>query len=165
MAYEIDQSGKIEQGSFDTVIAAANSKHASVKLGKRHKKFLKEKYLDSSNPSRTYVYAVFSALVAILIYYNELTGRIIIDREYYGQEDTILSNIFHYLTRLGYKNLKTISIEFGIIGKHSTAHHEAIEIFRGKKKSTREVTFHEVVRLLSTEEFKKDRAPFGPWTT
>lgn len=84
MAYQIDQSGKIEQTNKKTVLAISNGKTYSVLLKAKDKRLLQDIFRTLFNKQRQFIYEVFSALLFILISNSKSEGRIVIDKEYPG---------------------------------------------------------------------------------
>ena len=85
MRIELDQSGKIEQKSMDTIIALSNNIEYSVLLPKEVKRRLMDKYQKEKQ--------LILKLFVVCLYYtleNYLHEfvEIVIDIEYEGKEDT-----------------------------------------------------------------------------
>ena len=145
MAYEIDQSGKIEQTSINTIIALINSKRFSIILKKKDKRIL-EKTFKKMTKSKSYPYVVFAALVAIVLKMAGIKNRVVVDREYMGHENTIRERTLHFLQLLGSKS--EIIIEFGHVGKLSKAHDLAAKVGSKKVKPDKIVTLEEILELV-----------------
>ena len=144
MTYEIDQSGKIEDTNKLTVVAYANGKIKSVKIGSTEKQKLLKVVRTLDYPKQTYVYKIFAALIYFLLA-DEDIDYVIIDREYLGHEITIKGFLMYLLNKNG-RNVPFIA--FGHIGKSSPAHKAAIDIFRGKKEADLVVNAKEILKLL-----------------
>lgn len=144
MAYEIDQSGKVEDTNKLTVVAYANGKIKSVKIGSSEKQKLLAAMRILDYPKHNYVYKIFAALIYFLLA-DESVDFVVIDREYTGHEESITG----VLTQLLNKNCKNIpTIRFGNVGKSSPAHKAALDVFRGKKEADFVVSAKEVLGLL-----------------
>lgn len=144
--YQIDQSGKIEQTNKNTVLAIANSKTFSILLKAKDKRLLQDIFRTLFNKQRQYVYEVFSALVYLLLSTVRPKVRILIDKEYPGQEDLIKLLVLKYYDDQG--QTAPEDIEFGLVGKSSPAHNAAYKVFKKKIKPTKVVTFEEVVEII-----------------
>lgn len=73
---QIDQSGKIEQTSLDTIIALSNHDKYSITLSKRSKRLLQEIFRDLKKP-RVFVYHTFSALIALVLLKTKPTKTVL----------------------------------------------------------------------------------------
>ena len=144
MTYEIDQSGKVEDTNKLTVVAYANGKIKSVKIGSVEKQKLLAAMRTLDHPKRNYVYKIFAALIYFLLA-DESVDSVVIDREYMGHEESIIGFLIYLLNKTG-KNIP--SIRFDYIGKSSPAHKAALDVFRGKKEADLVVSAKEVLRLL-----------------
>ncbi|PIU03363.1 hypothetical protein COT44_04045 [Candidatus Shapirobacteria bacterium CG08_land_8_20_14_0_20_39_18] len=129
MTYEIDQSGKIEQTSIDTVIAITNSNQYALIFNKTNKRRL-----------------VFSILIALIIKKAGIKHKVIIDNEYLGHEKFIAERINKTLEDLKINNLP--SIQFGHIGKTSKAHNLARKVGNRKIKADMNIRLEEIGALL-----------------
>ena len=145
MHIEVDQSGKVELLSVDTIIACSNEKQYSIKIPKKLKQ---EIYYNYKNKIKQLKYKLF----CIGVYYcleRFLTKSelIIIDDEYHGKNNLVKSVLLSYI-RKKYFNFDNKIINFGNIGKKSNAHHVAIETFRGEHKPNEILTEKQIWRLL-----------------
>lgn len=93
MTYQIDQSGKIEDTNKLTIVAYANGKIKSLKIGATEKQKLLTVMRTLDYPKHNYVYKVFAALVYFLLA-DEKIDSVVIDREYLGHEATIKGSRF-----------------------------------------------------------------------
>lgn len=117
--YQIDQSGKIEQTSLDTIIALANNKRYCIVLPKKIKRLLQEEFRARKKP-RMFIFDTFCALMVIILTKIKPTNTIFIDREYFGNEDVIKARILEFLNKLGSHYVP--DIDFTLVGKSSSAH-------------------------------------------
>ena len=146
--YQIDQSGKIEQTNLNTIIVLCNDNIASVIFKRKSKRALQKIFRDNKK-QRFFPYLAFSALLAILLKANIPKSRVIIDHEYLNYEHLILERTHSYLKTLGVKHAP--SLQFGHIGKTSSAHNLAAQIARKKLVASKEVLLEEILKLLKPE--------------
>lgn len=136
MRFQIDQSGKVEQTQWDTVVA--DSTGFAIRINAKEKRrFLHN--LRRTHTSELYplIYAVL--LVQIMRHHpNEQVFES--DIEYTGKEAYITRCVE---TILGSKGV----LRFRLIGKRSLAHSYAISIYRAKKKVTT-ISASEVLRII-----------------
>lgn len=146
MAYEIDQSGKVEDSSKPTVIAISDTGIKPLVLGTREKRILILRYRKLNTP-RVYIVQVFAALIYIFLERNNISrGDIMIDIEYSGLGSLIKSNII----KLGLKRKFKINpnrIDFCLVGKKSLAHIMAINCLR-KKTNGIQISLKELEKYL-----------------
>ena len=143
MTYQIDQSGKVEDTHRLTVVAYANGRIKSVKIGSVEKRKLLAAMRTLDHPKRNYVYKIFAALIYLLLA-DEKIDSVVIDREYTGHEITIKGFLVYLLN----KNGRSVpSIVFDCVGKSSPAHGAVVDVFRGKKEADLVVNAKEVLRL------------------
>ena len=136
MKYQIDQSGKIEDTSKDTILAVANEDFAyTLKIPARVKREL-QIYFRSIGEPKLFVYKTFTAGLFILLNaYNVKIDSVEIDREYSGHEELIggmlkmLFKIFGVGSRINYS--------FQLVGKSSPAHDAAYKVTAGKEREDR----------------------------
>lgn len=148
MKIEIDQSGKVEQTSVPTIIAAANRNNKfTIMIHQREKKKLLQFFRNLKQP-KSFIFGTFSAVIFILIDHFSLKQKVIcIDIEYKGNEELIKN----HLIQLG---LQSDLIRFKTIGKHSPAHFAAIESFRNRTADII-VSAEKILEVLS--HIKKDQ--------
>jgi hypothetical protein len=144
VTYEIDQSGKVENTNKLTVVAYANGKVKSVKIGSVEKQKLLAAVRNLDHSKRNYVYKIFAALIYCLLA-DEKADTVVIDREYFGNEAIIKGMIIQLLSKNG-KNIP--EIQFASVGKSSRAHKAALKVFRGEKRADLVLTAKEVFGLL-----------------
>lgn len=145
MKYQIDQSGKIEQTRRNSVVALTNGKNMTILLKKKEKRKLQE-FFKSAKQQRYFPYLTFAVLVAIIINGLKLKQKVVIDKEYFGNEQFIEEHILLYLQILGTKTFPVI--EFGHVGKLSNAHQLAYLVAVEKKKPNFVINSEEVIRIL-----------------
>jgi len=133
MAYQIDQSGKIEQTNRQTIVALANGKKRTVKITSTEKQKLIKTILELDKPKKKYVHKIFAALLFLLLKDEGIKEPIMIDKEYYGHE----ADIKNILLQIFEKHQgKTPDIKFGLVGKKSPAHDSGIKVFRKEDRPT-----------------------------
>lgn len=122
MAFQIDQSGKIEQTSKNTVIAISNSTQKSIILKARDKRSLQNIYRAAGKP-RIFSVQVFAALTYLLLEKAKIeSGMVYIDKEYPGHETIIKSYIVQLIKRREKIVLEPENIRFTQVGKTSSVH-------------------------------------------
>lgn len=147
MRIEIDQSGKIEYTSMDTVIAFSNSKSKSVLIVKKEKREI-QKFYREHKQSRIFIYKTFACLIYLIIKDDlQQIKEIIIDQEYKGHE----AEIKHYLLQIIYKTKKDFhrdNITFKQIGKKSPAHILAYKTYIKSNQANIVVKADELIKYL-----------------
>lgn len=142
---EVDQSGKVELLSVNTIIACSNERQYSIKILKKIKQ---EIYYNYKNKIKQLKYKLFCIGVYYCIEkFLKKPQLIMIDDEYHGRNNLVKSILVSYIRRK-YKDFDERLIQFRNIGKNSNAHHVAIETFRGEHKPNDVLTEKQVWRLL-----------------
>ncbi len=146
MAFQIDQSSKIEQTNKNTTLALANGDEFVVIISGKTKRKLQELFRQKGKP-RIFVYEVFAASVVILIkeakYKHE---EVVIDTEYLGQEKIIQSIINKMFKKI---HKKPPRISFRSIGKKNKAHNLAYLTAKNIKKPNKIITLNEIKEIIS----------------
>ena len=133
MSVEIDQSGKIEQLSVNTVVALANdcSSAVFISVSSKRKLFIKLKH---SKTKRNVLYpTLFTILIFIALKQLKVFPNILlVDEEYTGKDEIIKS----LLTKLILKTRPKWDgeIRFVRVGKPSPSHKLAWGIYNKNKK-------------------------------
>ena len=153
--YEIDQSGKIEQTHRHTIVAIANGKVASIKISSVEKQKLIKMILELRRPNKTYTYDIFSALIYLLLRYIS-PNSVTIDKEYPGHEAGIKERLLQFFER---DSLKSPGINFGLVGKTSSAHIHGLAVFQKKKRPTLIVGSEDILKVLYVKSNKKGWRP------
>ena len=148
MSYQIDQSGKIEDTSKDTVLALAGKNIVySIRILAKSKRQLQIFFADRKEP-KLFVYKTFSVGVFILLNaYNMNISSAIIDREYIGHEQLLSTMINKLLHRFDIGS--RIKVSFGTIGKKSPAHILAYNVATRKQRENRRVSGEEIKKIVS----------------
>lgn len=147
MTLEIDQSGKVEYTSKNTVLA--DSSGQSIIFKAVDKRNLQKIFRLAGKPN-AFVYQTFTALLILLMeFHKEQLNEcvFIIDGEYPGWEEKIRSGIILASLRRNL-NLSPGQIRFGLIGRKSPAHGNAYNIFKGKKKADKIIKLQEVLKIV-----------------
>ena len=121
MNYQIDQSGKVEDTSKDTVVAYANDSIGAVILSAKEKRRLQELFRQAGTP-RLFIDYVFSALLITLLR-SVNAQHVTVDIEYPGHTKVIDALVAR-------STLTTI--RWQSIGKHSSAHDIAYKVYKKK---------------------------------
>ncbi len=95
---------------------------------------------------RQYVYEVFSALLYIVMLHTQPKSKVVIDKEYPGQEGLIKLLILKFYSE--HKQTAPENIEFGLIGKTSSAHNLGYKIFKKQQKPSKVVHFKEILEII-----------------
>lgn len=143
-AYQIDQSGKIEQMSLNTIIALANDVQYSIVLPKKVKRLLQEIFRNQKRP-RMFIYDTFAALIALVLMKTKPTSGVIIDKEY-RNGDLIKARILEFLRVQETDYIP--DIEFALVGKSSSAHILAAKVANKKVRSKVLLTLEEISDVL-----------------
>lgn len=144
--YQIDQSGKIEQTSLDTIIALANGKRYCVILPKKTKRLLQEEFRIRKKP-RMFIYDTFCALLVIILLKVKPKAAVFIDKEYFGNEDVIKARILEFIDKITSSDYIP-DIDFTLVGKSSPAHKLAARVGNKQKKPDEVVTLEEISAIL-----------------
>jgi len=143
----IDQSGRVEYTSHDTVVAYSNGKTKSVRMKAADKRRVQAVFRDVGK-SKMFAYKTFAILIYLLVKdeVREVT-EVVIDPEYPGHEH-IIKNILLQIMRRHHRFVGRERIHFRSIGKHHAAHKLAIEVFRGRRQPDLIVAFHDVLEFI-----------------
>ncbi|HLF18836.1 MAG TPA: hypothetical protein VI749_08100 [Candidatus Omnitrophota bacterium] len=150
MPHQIDQSGKIEATSKNTILCLSNDEWIAVKIEAKAKRQLQEIFRRNGQP-RNFVLFTFSAGLAILLDRTKHISRIMVDQEYYGKEAVIKNIVLKMLKhREG-----PLEINFGNIGKKALAHHRAYAVATGRLKASYTVGLKELYYKIKMTEVGK----------
>lgn len=150
MPYQIDQSGKIEQTNKNTVLAISNGKQLTLLLRAKDKRLLQELFRSLFNKQRQYIYEVFSALLFIILVKANPQSKIVIDKEYPGQEALIRLLVLKFYA--DNNQVAPANIEFGLVGKSSKVHNLGYKVFKKKTKPSLIITFDEIMEIIFPEK-------------
>lgn len=129
----IDQSGKVEYTSKNTVVAFSNGKQKSILIKARDKREIQRFFREAGKPD-IFVYKTFAILIYLLIAdeLKEITG-VVIDTEYVGKEFLIKNFLMQIFQKRGI-GFSPQNISFFHAGKKHLCHVAAIETYRKAKK-------------------------------
>lgn len=145
MRYQIDQSGKIEQTSLDTIIALSNDRRYCVLLPKKVKRLLQEDFRRHKRP-RMFIYDTFSALIAIILLRVKPASPVFIDKEYPSNEGLIKARVLELMSKVSPEY--TPEVEFTLVGKSSPAHLLAAKVGNKKIQADEIITLERIGGLL-----------------
>jgi len=147
MTIYIDQSGKVEYTSQDTVVAFSNGHSASLLVKARDKRKIQNCFRQANKPD-IFVYKTFATLIFLLIR-SELKSidRLIIDTEYQGRESIIKKHLLEAIWHSG-ADFSPKNILFRQIGKKSGAHIKAISTFRKLQVPDMTLSMKDVFRWM-----------------
>jgi hypothetical protein len=145
----IDQSGRLEFTSVDTVIAYATNHGTSktILIKAKEKRILQELFRKADKPLM-FTYKSFVILIYLLLK-GELDkiNSISIDMEYDGQQDLIKSLLLQLLRKSGIY-FRTEQINFIHVGKDHLCHDRAIRTYRREYEPDLVVTANDVFREI-----------------
>ncbi len=144
MGYQIDQSGKIEQTSKDTVIAFSNSTKYAILIPGRTKRRLQEVFRAHGFTS-LFTYYVFAVGVYYLVEYIKQESDITIDTEYPGKDKIIRQFVNNLLEK---NNKQKHAIRFARIGNRPPAHYAAKDVFDKKVIPNRILILEDFIKAI-----------------
>lgn len=145
MIYKIDQSGRVEYTSHDTVVTFSNGKKKAILIKAAEKRILQERFREIEK-IKIFPLRVF-ALMIFLLLKKEPFEEVIIDTEYTGRGDIIKNYLLHDFKRAG-REIDPLSIHFQRIGKNNEAHWHGYYVFNGTRKAEMNLTAKEVLREI-----------------
>jgi len=147
MNIEIDQSGKIEDTSKNTVVAFSNGKSKSIFIGAKNKREI-QKFFRMAEKPRVFVYRLFAILIFLLIK-DDLKNidRIIIDIEYPGWDHQIKDYLLFEIRKVNPKFSKN-NIIFELVGKKSRAHLIAYGTTQRKREPDIKVGSKDILKFV-----------------
>jgi adenosine/AMP kinase len=140
MQIEVDQSGKIEQTSLDTVIALTNGVKYTLLFKKKDKREV-EKYSREIGFKKLYPIIIFANLVAMVIKNSKATKAVLIDTEYHGHNNFIEKIIQSRL------KAKCPKLRFGYVGKESNSDTLARKVANKKVMPNLVINSKEVIKI------------------
>ena len=130
MHIEIDQSGKVEDTSHDTVVAFSNGKQKSLQIQAEEKRKIQQIFREAGKP-HMFAVKTFAILVYLLVQDDlEKIERLTIDREYVGYEWLVKQVLLQIIRRRG-NRMEKEDVVFWSVGKQSRAHKRALAVYRG----------------------------------
>lgn len=150
MRIQIDQSGKIEDTTSDTVLAFCDGKTRSILIGKKEKRGLQE-FFRRAHKGKIFVSKTFAILIFLLIK-NDLQRiqHISIDLEYPGRDYLIKDYLLREIRQ--FRSFDKRDIDFIKIGRKAKAHEVAINVFRKRKKPDVIVIKEDIVKFLEKKK-------------
>src|SRR3989344_7370607 len=136
MKIYIDQSGKVEYTSQDTIIAYSNGSQKSICMKAKDKRELQSIFREAGKPDM-FVFRTFGTLIYLLIEDDlDHIDSMVIDTEYIGYEHLIKDTLMQLIRRKE-KYFDKNSIHFKRVGKNHQCHVIALGTFRGERKPNR----------------------------
>ena len=147
MKIEIDQSGKIEDTSKNTIITFSNDKFKSIFISAKEKREIQKIFRKIGKP-RIFIYKLFAILIFRLIknHLKEI-DEIIIDEEYSGKASLIKNFLLREIRKIK-PDFQKDTIIFKRVGKKSRAHFLAYGVATEKKEADVKVTAKEVLKIM-----------------
>ncbi len=139
---EVDQSGRTDRLTEDTVVAFSDGIQRSVLLTARTKRECYKQLREQHLPKRVVGVRLFAAALVILFKDQAKELSVIcVDLEYPGWEGEILRHLFRRV-----KWLRKDQIYFDRIGKKSRAHDLALKTWRRKQKADKQISIEELLK-------------------
>ena len=147
MRIEIDQSGKIENTSKNTVIAFSNGKSGSIFISAKDKREIQKIFRRIGKP-KIFIYRTFAILIFILIKNNlKEIDTITIDEEYPGKGNLIKDYLIREIRKVN-PHFYSGNILFKRIGKKSNAHSFGYLTYKGKISPSKKIKNRELLKTL-----------------
>jgi hypothetical protein len=143
MNYQIDQSGKVEYTSHDTVVAFSNGQKAAILLKAKEKRILQQIFREAGK-AHIFPYRVFAILIFLLLKRRKFQ-ELIIDTEYPGKSDLIKNYLLSDFRKAGIK-ISPSDIHFQQIGKKCEAHWHGYYVFTKKRKAEKIVSAKDIMK-------------------
>jgi hypothetical protein len=149
---EVDQSGRTDQLTVDTVLAFSDAIQAAILIPKAVKRACYHHLkAQGVRKHRIGVKLLTAGLVLLLRDYVTTLEMITIDREYTGgAEGDIKGELLQHLRRQ-VPDLHSDQITFQEIGKKSAAHKLALETYRGGQEPNQRISLEELLEVLGRE--------------
>lgn len=148
MNIEVDQSGKIERTSMDTVLAFSNGLKRTLLIRATVKRQCISKLRQKGVGRESRTLRIFSSGLFILLQEALRNGAsVTIDTEYTGREGGIKGMLLR-MARQDNIDVASHQIRFKQVGKKSPAHKVAIETFRGRKAPDQVATVRDIFQWL-----------------
>ena len=151
MTYQIDQSGKIEQTSKNTVLCLANNRRFALLMKAKTKRQLQEVFRRNGQ-IRNFVLFTFCACLSLLLKKSNFRlDNVTIDQEYFGRESVIKEILLEILR----KEKRLTRVDFAQIGRRVNAHKFAYLVFIRKLKPNTVINFVEILNQIKKTEVGK----------
>lgn len=142
--YYIDQSGKIEQTSQDTVLAYSNGVSYAIVIPRKVKRQAQELFR-LCGLTKTFVYYLFAVGIFYLLADFKQKQEIVVDVEYPGKDKLIKALVLSFLT----SHKKQIhDLRFARIGNRPRVHYAAKDVFDKRILPNRRLTLTEIVGTI-----------------
>lgn len=143
----IDQSGKIEYTSKNTVVAFSNGQTKSILVKATEKRQIQSYFRLAGKPD-IFIYKTFAVLIFFLIrdHLNKIS-ELVIDIEYPGK-DSLIKNFLVELLKKDGVNLAKIVISFSLIGRQKDCHIQALTVHRGRANPDKIADTRSVLKWL-----------------
>ena len=145
---EVDQSGKMGNMGVDTVLAFSNDLSRAILVPAQVKRVLVQKLRDRGKSRTRATIQLFAAGLFLLL--KDALGRvdqIVIDVEYTGYDADIQSMLLNCIWQTD-PTFEKERLIFHRIGKGSSAHRLAIDVYRGRWKADRRVSESDLLTIL-----------------
>ncbi|MFQ5856482.1 MAG: hypothetical protein ACE5LU_12655 [Anaerolineae bacterium] len=147
---ELDQSGKLEQTNWDTVLAFSDGAQSAILIPRGIKRdvfgFLRQRYPERAG--RFHILQLFAVGAYLLLRpHLHRLEHVAIDREYFGHEGYIKGILLNYLRREE-PSLPSDFISFRLVGEGSPSDKLAKSVFRGEQEPERVIILEEIVEVL-----------------
>ena len=150
----IDQSGKVEDTSKNTVLAFSNRINGSILIKAVEKRKLLQMFREQNRP-KIFTFQLFSILIyELLVKYKIKNHTVFIDIEYPGQNDLIKSYIIQLINKFKGVEITNHDIHFVLVGKQSKVHKIAITSFR-KSKAEYSVLSKDILTKIILRNFER----------
>jgi len=142
---EVNQSGKIEQTSYDTALAFSNGIQSAILIPATVKReVLHELRVRGVHPEMIHIRMFAAGVFLLLESYLEGLENIVIDVEYEGREGEIKGLLLRHILEMR-PDFQTDAITFRQISKKSPAHKLAIATHRGDRKAEKVIAAWELL--------------------
>jgi len=144
---QIDQSGRIEVLTVDTVLGFSNSRQRAVLISAAVKRNCSKQLLARGIRPKLVSIRMFAAGVYLLLehHLNQIES-VTIDREFPGWEAEIKGLVLQQIYRRA-PRFASEKINFGEIGKHARAHQIVWRTYRKERVPEKKITLGELLRF------------------
>lgn len=147
MRIEVDQSGKIENTSTDTILAYSNDRQYTILIPSIVKREIVRKYRAQKKVNKMFFLKLFSVCVFLLIKnVVKKLDKVVIDIEFESRDNDIKYILLGRVQRIE-PSFDKRKIIFQRIGKKSKAHEVALKVFRNQ------IIENRVIKTKEIEEF------------
>ena len=124
----------------------SNDRNFTIKLLSKDKRLI-QSIFRLKNRHKVFIYLTFSALVFLILNEVKPTTKVVIDKEYPGNEKLIKAMVVN----MGCE----VKFDFALVGKSSNAHNLAYRTFKEIIRTNKVIKLEEILKLISAN--KKDR--------